>query len=211
VVADTTLEPVDRSDGLAMILDMQRDSIEVLALRHNAGLRAARLAADAATADAQLARRERFPTPVVAAGYKSERAPDGNGSLGGFVAGLSLPLPLWDRRAGSIAAADAQVNALAAQAETVRLRVIREALTAVEAARQTEARTAMLESQLGDEAEAALRAADAAFDEGEITLVEWLDAVRAYQEAEAAYASVIAQSIIQRATLERLLGVTLIR
>ena len=211
VPADTTLAQVDRSADLAAILEMPPDSIEALVLRNHAGLQEARLAADAGRADAQLARRERVPTPIASAGFKRERAPGGNGSLSGFVAGLSLPLPIWDRRAGSIEAAEAQARVLASQAEAIRQRVVRDARTAVESARQTEIRIAALEAQLGEEAEAALRAADAAFDEGEITLVEWLDAVRAYHEAETAYASVIAESIIQRATLERLLGVTLIR
>jgi cobalt-zinc-cadmium efflux system outer membrane protein len=203
--------PVDRTADLAVVLDAPADSIEAMAMRHHAGLRAARLRADAGRADARLARRERVPGLVASAGFKNERVLDGTRALSGFVAGLSIALPLWDRRTGSISAADAEATRLAAQAEAVRLRIGRDALTAREALRQTEARVAALDAQLGDEAQAALRAAEAAFAEGEITLVDWLDAVRAYQEAEAAYALVVAESVMQRADLERLLGVTLIR
>jgi outer membrane protein TolC len=209
--ADTALAPVDHVASLAAILDIAPDSIEALVVRNHAGLLALRLAADAGRAEAQLAQRERFPTPIASAGYKNERAPGGDGSLGGFVAGLSFALPIWDRRSGSIASADAHANRLLAEAEAAGQRVVREARTALEAARQTETRIAALGAELGEEAEAALRAAAAAFDEGEITLIEWLDAVRAYHEAESAYASVIAESIIQCATLERLLGLALIR
>ena len=205
------LVPVDRTADLAVVLDAPADSIEAMAMRHHAGLRAARLRADAGRADARLARRERVPGLVASAGFKNERVLDGTRALSGFVAGLSIALPLWDRRTGSISAADAEATRLAAQAEAVRLRIGRDALTAREALRQTEARVAALDAQLGDEAQAALRAAEAAFAEGEITLVDWLDAVRAYQEAEAAYALVVAESVMQRADLERLLGVTLIR
>jgi len=66
-----------------------------------------------------------------------------------------------------------------------------------------------LRPQLGSEASAALAAAEAAYAEGEITLVEWLDAVRAYQEAEASYASLRAETVIQRAALERAVGTRL--
>lgn len=209
--ADTSPERVDHVAALAAIRDITPDSIEALVVRNHGELFALRLAADAGRADAQLARRERFPTPIAAAGYKNERAPGGTGSLGGFVASLSFALPIFDRRSGSIESADAQANRLIAEAEAARVRVIREARTALEAARQTQARIAVLQAELGEEAEAALGAAETAFAEGEITLIEWLDAVRAYHEAESAYASVIAESIIQCATLERLLGLALIR
>jgi outer membrane protein TolC len=83
--------------------------------------------------------------------------------------------------------------------------------TTLEAVRAADRQQAALRAQLGPEAEAALQAAEVAFAEGEITLLEWLDAVRAYQEAEAAFADVLAESYTQRAALERLLAVPLIQ
>jgi len=73
-------------------------------------------------------------------------------------------------------------------------------------ARAAELQLITLRPQLGAEAAAALRAAETAYGEGEITLVEWLDAVRAYQEAEASFAALQAEYIIQRAALERAVG-----
>jgi len=61
------------------------------------------------------------------------------------------------------------------------------------------------------ESAAALRAAQVAYDEGEISLAEWLDAVRAYQEAEVSYATLRAESLIRRAALERAIGAPLSR
>ena len=65
---------------------------------------------------------------------------------------------------------------------------------------------ATIRPQLGAEAEAALTAARAAYREGEIALVEWLDAVRAYYEAESTYADLLADHFIRRAALERAVG-----
>jgi len=66
-----------------------------------------------------------------------------------------------------------------------------------------------LRPQLGDQTRAAMRAVQAAYSEGEITLVEWLDAVRAYQEAESTYATLLAEAVVRRAALERAIGASL--
>lgn len=192
------------------ILAAPADSAIATALGRNPELRAARLETEAAAADATLARRERIPSPVVLAGYKREQVGDG-GTADGFVAGFSVPLPIWNWRAGAIQAAEAETRRQDADVEALRRRIVREVNEAYEAVRRMDEQVEILRTQLGDEAQAALRAAEAAYAEGEITLVEWLDTVRAYQEAEAAYTSVLAESFVQRAALERVLGVALIR
>jgi outer membrane protein, heavy metal efflux system len=208
---DTSLAPVESVTDLDEALRMSPDSLDALIAQNHAELRSARFAAEAAVADAQVARRDRVPVPIASAGYKNERLLDGSAALGGFVLGLSLPLPLWDRRSGAVAEADARATQLAQETTGVRRRALGEARSLVQAASETLSRRTALEAQLGEEATAALLAAETAYSEGEITLVEWLDAVRAYEEAEAAFASVVAESTVQRAMLERLLGVTLIR
>ena len=50
---------------------------------------------------------------------------------------------------------------------------------------------------------------EAAYAEGEIGLLEWLDAVRAYQEAETTFVSLWAEYIARRAALERATGASL--
>lgn len=173
-------------------------------------LRAAELDVRAAEAEATAVRREAIPSPTLSAGFKNENT-TADERLGGFVAGVSLPLPLWDRRSAAAEAARAEARRLEAEREIVRRRLRRSLELALEAARSADRQQAALAAQLGSEAEAALQAAELAFSEGEITLLEWLDAVRAYQEAEAAFANVVAESYNQRAALERLLGVPLIQ
>jgi outer membrane protein, heavy metal efflux system len=205
--ADTSLAGFPVAPGSVALAP---DSLGALVLRWAPELRAARLQAEARGAEALLARRERIPTPVASLGYKDERQAGTDETFRGFVAGVSIPLPLWDRRGGAIEAADAETRRATAELEAVRRRIERDARAALEAAQQADAQAEALAAQLGPEAEAALRAAQVAYSEGEITLVEWLDTVRAYQEAESAFGRVFAETIIQRATLERLLGVALI-
>ena len=189
-------------------LSMPADSLVALAVRARPDLREARLEADAAAANVRVAGAERVPTPALSGGFKSERLPTGE-SLRGFVAGVSLPLPLWDRRGGAITAARAEAGRREAELELVRRQSVREVEDAYASHQALAGQLAELQGQLGDEARKARRASQTAYAEGEISLVEWLDSVRAYQEAEARYAMLWAEYIARRAALERATGATL--
>jgi outer membrane protein, heavy metal efflux system len=189
------------------------DAVLAHAQRNRADLRAAALDAEAALAEARLIGRERTPTPTLSAGYKGETITDSlSGSsarFGGFVAGMSLPLPLFDRRRGAVQAADADARRIEAQADVVRRRAAREVAEALVALRAAEIQRAALAPHLGEGTRAAMRAVQTSYAEGEITLAEWLDAVRAYQEAESTYLTLQADVDIARAALERVTGTPL--
>lgn len=181
------------------------DSLRALAARQRAELRAVTLEAQAAAADVRLLERERVPVPILSAGFKNEQVIGGD-RLNGFVVGLSLPFPLWDRRQGAIAALNADVRRRLSEAEVVRRRISREVDEAAESLRAVAEQLELLRPQLGAESDIALRAAQVAYTEGEITLVEWLDAVRAYQEAESTFAALRSESLIRQSALARAVG-----
>ena len=195
----------DRSEPIG-----EADSLLVLAFTNRGDLSAARLDAEAAHADATLAARERIPTPVFTAGVKTEEV-SGVGDLRGIAAGIVLPLPLWDRRRGALDAAAATERVREAEVAQLRRRVEFEVREAVAAARAVDEQVAALASSLGAESALAISAAETAYAEGEISLIEWLDAVRAYQEAEASFALLRAESHIRRAALDRAVGLSLRR
>ena len=184
------------------------DSLQTLALSRRAELRIAQLEREAAAAGVRLARTERLPIPVLTAGVKTERTPDIDG-FRGLVAGVSLPLPLWDRREGAVAAAEADTRVLDAELAGLRRQIAREVAEALAASQAVEAQLSELRPRVAEDTDAALRAVRVAYAEGEITLVEWLDAVRAYQDAQSTVAMLQAESIIRRAALERAVGVPL--
>jgi outer membrane protein, heavy metal efflux system len=181
------------------------DSLRLVAWRQRPELTALQREADAALADARLARRERTPIPTLTLGSKSESA-SGAGGLQGFVAGVTLPLPLFDRRTAAMDIAAAESRRYVAEVEATRRRISYEVAAAYDAVRAIEGELATLAPELGPEAQAALRAAEVAYTEGEITLVEWLDAVRAYHETESRYAELLGEARVRRAELERAIG-----
>ena len=201
-------QPLEDSLALPQ-LNLSVDSLRALALVSRPELLSADAEVAAAGADARAFRREAFPTPTAGIGFKNEKGAGDPSAASGFVLQLSLPVPLWDgKRAGS-QAFEAEARQRTAEAGGLRRRVVQEVEQAWAGVRATEEQLEPLRPQLGREARAALTAAEAAYAEGEISLVEWLDAVRAYQEAEASFASLEADYVIQRAALERAVGTRL--
>jgi len=179
-----------------------------IALEGHPRLRAAEAEAAAAESAARLAGRGWVPTPVIGAGYKRQQEA-GTGGFEGYVAAISLPLPLWDRRQGDREAAEARARRARADLRRLRGRVVQELDTAWTGYHAAADSLAALMPHLEREASAAVEAARVSYAEGEIGLIEWLDAVRAYQEAAAAYADVRAEVWIQHATLQRAVGAPL--
>jgi cobalt-zinc-cadmium efflux system outer membrane protein len=215
VARDSTLRTLGSLTGLDPVafvlgdslppapLALSADSLVALALIVRAELRAARLEAQAAEAEARFAAAERIPIPAVSAGYKTEEAGTG-ARLDGFVVGVSMAIPLWDRRAGAVTEARAESARRVADVEALRLQTVRDVHTAFDAVQSFAGQLAALGAELGEEARKARRAAEAAYAEGEIGLLEWLDSVRAYHDAESAYITVWAEYVARRAALERI-------
>ncbi len=90
-------------------------------------------------------------------------------------------------------------------------RVQREVAETADALRTAEQQLERLTPQVSADASATLRAAQAAYAEGEISLLEWLDAARAYQEVESGFANLRSEYLSRAAALARALGTTLIQ
>lgn len=189
------------------------DSVLLAAERHRLDLRAAALGAAAAAADARLASKERVPSPSVVAGYKGERGASAGagpgGDFHGFVAGVSLPLPLFDRRQGAVAAADANARRAEADRAVLRRQVRLEVVDALDRFSAATAQLGSLRPLVASDARTAARAVNALFAEGEISLLEWLDGLRAFQQAESTLATLEAEIEISWAELERVVGAPL--
>jgi len=158
-------------------------SPSVLATRVPA-LAAARAALEGARAREQAVSRGRIPAPAVTGGYKSQS--DG---LTGVFLGFALPLPLFDRRGAAASEAGAALAGAEAYLALVRRQAendVRLAFDVYQAARE---RASLFAGELLAEPEALLRVARAAYAEGEMTLVELLDAVDAFRTARVAAVS----------------------
>ncbi|MBW2270235.1 MAG: TolC family protein [Deltaproteobacteria bacterium] len=182
------------------------DQLRRVALDQHPAIRAAELAHRSDEAGARLSRREVVPDPTLGLGYKREKMADVSGSWDGFTAQVTVPVPLWDRRGGTVEAAEAEARRSAAELRRERRRVALEVEQSFYELQATSEQLEVIRPQLGAEAKRALQAARTAYEEGEIALVEWLDAVRAYYEAESSYADLLADHLIRRAALERAVG-----
>ncbi len=137
---------------------------------------------------------QRKPAPIVRGEF--ERQPD----LGFYRFGISIPVPIWNRREGPIGEAAAQLNQARA---ALQLREV-EMASAIEAtyglyevARQ---QVASFEQGVLQEAEVAVRAAEAAFRFGERGIIEVLDAQRVLRTVRLDYLN--AQYDLQSALVE---------
>jgi cobalt-zinc-cadmium efflux system outer membrane protein len=190
------------------------DSLIQAAVRERVEVRIAGLETRAAKTDARVMALERRPVPAVTAGFKRENvigAAGGTLTQNGFVLGLSLPLPVWDGRVAAVEAADAVTRQREAESAALVHLVAREVADAAAAVRAVDEQITLLTPLLGADAQTAISAAQAAYTNGEIPLVEWLDAVRAYQEAEATWATLLAEQITRRAALSRAAGLPVVR
>ncbi|HWC00269.1 MAG TPA: TolC family protein, partial [Bryobacteraceae bacterium] len=165
-----SLDPQGKLDPAAILPPLNELREEVLA-RHPA-LSQAQAEIRRSAARLENERALRMPQPSLRADF--ERQPD----LSLFRFGISLPLPLWNRRQGEIGEAVASLHQMNAVAEARRVEIT----AALERAYGTyqvasEQITALEEGTL-KEAEAALRAAEAAYRFGERGILEVLDAQR---------------------------------
>lgn len=188
--------------------DMNEDSLVALALDRRADIRSATAEAEALRAEARRAGAERLPGLSLTAGTKRESAEAG-ATLSGLVLGVALPLPLWDRRGGAVQAARAGEQRQLAELDAARLRARAEVHEALAAWRATRAQLEVLGTAASGDATATLRSAQTAYAEGEITLLEWLDTVRAWHEIESTIATLRADLLAHAAALERAVGVAL--
>lgn len=190
--ADTLAGPpptIDASDILAGAIERRRE------------VAAATASLDAARAEAAVARRERLPDLTATGGYKRQT----DGFSGAFL-GLSVPLPLWDRRGGQVAAADARAAAAEARLALTRRQVESDIRRALETYRIFAERAELLTIDVADDAADLLDIAQVAYEAGEMDLIELLDAANALREAELLEAQVRADYWTSYFDLERAVG-----
>lgn len=177
IVADTTLKaaPV-RREGLPRWTDgLDETSLVRRALEHRPDVRFERRAEQAKLAEADEHRIEARPTPSLFVGTYIAR----NDDSVNIIAGLSMPLPMFDRNQGLQGRAKAEARGHADMARALEARIRAEVRGAVRNRRQAnEARKRFEESGVLATADL-LERAWRAYQGGLFTIAELLDAYRA--------------------------------
>lgn len=142
-----------------------------------AGLQTQVAAAERRAAEAEIGRERtlRVPDPTVSAGVK--RFEESNEQA--FLVGVSVPLPLFNRNQGNIAAAQARARAAAARESVARLEYRQAVIDARADYLAAEARAETLETDSLPQAEEALRLVQIGYRNGRFPLLEVLSAAEA--------------------------------
>ena len=160
--------------------------------------------ADAERAAAEAALRqqlaERRLDPAVGVGIRHVRE---SGDFG-LVAGISMPLRIFDNNQGNIAAARAAIAAAGARRATTLADATARTRNAIAAVEAAERRVEAFEGSALPEAAEALRLAVGSYEEGRASLLELLDAQDAYTAAQSALTQARLELAIATAELGRL-------
>jgi cobalt-zinc-cadmium efflux system outer membrane protein len=166
-----------------------------------AELRALVRAGNRADLEGQAARRARLPAPTIFGGLK--RADDGSGRERGGVFGLNVSVPLFDaggREAARWAEERARVDAeRVAVEDQIRTEITR----ASEALRLRLTAVSQDQEAAGDEL---MRIAEVAYREGEVGILELLDAVRTASRASTRSIDIRLDARLAQIALERAVG-----
>jgi len=157
---------------------------------------------DARSAALRLERSRAVPDVTVSAG---PRVFTDSGQVAAVVE-LGLPLPLFDRNQGNVAAASAAL-AVAAEQQRAATTAVRTALArSIESMRATYARAVALRDDLIPAAHATFTDAQQAYRRGALRYLEVLDAQRNWFELRDAYLAALADYHAARIEMQRLLG-----
>lgn len=148
------------------------------ALATRPDIEAAERALDAANAELSVAAAGWVPDPTLTVGFKDQA--DG---FSGAVLGLSVPIPLFNRQGGARDGARARREVVATGLALRRREARNDVLAAFERYESTRGRLESVGEGLFGEADLLLETAGQAYAEGELSLVELLDAARAFREA----------------------------
>ncbi|MEO6911754.1 MAG: TolC family protein [Edaphobacter sp.] len=171
--ADQNLDPQGTLEPSLHLLPLHdlRDQV----LRSYPTLQQSRTDVQRAEAVLRHERSLRLPQPVFFGEY--EHQPD----LAFWRAGVTIPLPLWDRRKGQIAESQAAIREAAAARDERRLEIISALERAYQQYQLADQQVTALQAGSLREAESAVDAAQAAYHFGERGILEVLDAQRVLQ------------------------------
>jgi cobalt-zinc-cadmium efflux system outer membrane protein len=164
------------------------DALQALAREHRADLAAAKYTEDAAETRVRLRARERIPNPTLSVGY--EREAQRIGALQDvdqhLFAGLSIPLPFWNRGQAELKAARAERGAAQVEREAAERQVDTEVASALAEVQQARKAVEALAGTL-PRVKRNLELVRRAFEAGQLDLLSLLNARDRAQQAQQEY------------------------
>jgi outer membrane protein, heavy metal efflux system len=180
------------------------DALITKATSTRAELRALQHLGERATLEADAARRARLPSPNLFGGLK--RADDVSGRQTGGVFGLSVSVPLFDTGGRESARWEAERARVEAERASIEYRIRSEIVGASEVLSMRQMALAQEQQGAADEL---TQIAQVAYREGEVGILELLDAVRTASRARVRSIDLRLEARLAQIALERAVGDTL--
>ena len=177
------------------------DTLMTRAASSRAELRALQRSAERAVLESDAARRARLPAPTLFGGFK--RADVESGRERGGVFGLSVSVPLFDSGGRDAARWSAEVARVDAERASIELKIRSEIVRASEVLAVRQAAVSEDQEPAGDEL---MRIAEVAYREGEVGILELLDAVRTASRARTRSIDLRLDARLAQVALERAVG-----
>jgi cobalt-zinc-cadmium efflux system outer membrane protein len=177
------------------------DALMTRAVSTRAELRALERSAERMDLESEAARRARFPVPTVFGGFK--RAGDESRREQGGVFGVSVSLPLFDAGGREAARWAAERSRVEAERASIEHQIRSEIARASEALALRQAAVSEDAEKAGDEL---TRIAEVAYREGEVGILELLDAVRTASRARIRSIELQLDARLAQIALERAVG-----
>jgi cobalt-zinc-cadmium efflux system outer membrane protein len=171
--ADANLDPRGALESRILLPPLKE--LREIVLRSHPAISQSQAGVQQAEASLNRERALRIPQPTLFAEFENQ--PD----LRFWRTGVSIALPLWDRRRGQIDDSKAAISQMSAELDQRRLELISATERAYEQYQLADQQTVSLESGELHAAERALEGAQAAYKFGERGIVEVLDAQRVLQ------------------------------
>ena len=178
VAPEDAVREVGPSEGMAGLPPVVTTEVALEALSQRPDLEAAARDLDVARALSEVAATGWVPDPTLGFGYKDQA--DG---FSGAALSVSLPLPVFNQGAGTRRGAAARASAATSRLDLRRKHAEIDLVSASDRYNSARARLLAAGDDLLADGDALLAAARAAYAEGEMTLVELLDAASAFRDA----------------------------
>jgi cobalt-zinc-cadmium efflux system outer membrane protein len=123
--------------------------------------------------------------------------------------GISLPLPLWDKKKGAINTATAEQQRALAELDTLRRDIVREVSSASHLLAAARESLAIYTPTFRGKLKSALDSASKTYAEGRTSLLVFLETERTYYDTEAGYYETLQRLYDAQAALEAALGTPL--
>ena len=201
VLPEISLHELGPADAIIGVPPAIASGTVLDALARRPDLEAAARELDAARARHRVANLEWVPDPMLSLAYKEHA--DG---FKGATLGVDLPLPIFNRAGGAREEAAARESAAASGLDLLRRRAELDLVDASDRYSVARERLEATGEGIMAEAEVLLSAARVAYDEGEMTLVEFLDATGAFRDARLSALTLRAEAWIAWYNLLRAMG-----